>query len=210
MSGFFIRNTIKWTGNAGFFLDDKPSFYVDPYKLAFPTIGDAILLTHDHPLHCDPNEVKWLRKGSTIIVCPETCASKFIGDIRIAKPGDVLNIKGANIKVMPAYTPSGKHEKQAGGVGYIITMSDGLRVYHTGDTSLIPEMAEGIADVVLVPIGGEGNMDAAQAAEVIKVIKPKMAVPMHYEPNKEGKAEAERFKALCGSSATVEILKVTK
>ncbi len=157
MSGFFIRNTIKWTGTAGFFLDDKPSFYVDPYKLAFPTIGDAILLTHDHPLHCDPNEVKWLRKGSTIIVCPETCASKFIGDIRIAKPGDVLNIKGANIKVMPAYTPSGKHEKQAGGVGYIITMSDGLRVYHTGDTSLIPEMAEGIADVVLVPIGGEAT-----------------------------------------------------
>jgi L-ascorbate metabolism protein UlaG (beta-lactamase superfamily) len=200
---------IKWLGHAGFLINEKAGIYIDPYKLGFPDIGDMVLVTHEHDRHCDPSEIKWLRKGSTVIVVPTQCAGKFQGDIRIVKAGDVITVKGINIEVMPAYTISNpRHAKESGGLGYIITMSDGLRVYHTGDTGLIPEMKEGIADVVLLPIGGENTMDAAQAAAAVDLMKPKVAVPMHWVPGKEGQAEAERFRSLCETE--VEFLKLIR
>lgn len=208
MGNKYLSSNVKWLGMAGFFLDDKPSVYIDPYQMAFPSIGDMVLVTHDHPEHCDPNEIKWLRKGSTVIVCPESCAGKFIGDIRVVKPGDIINVKGAKIEVMPAFTTNSRHPAEAGGVGYIITMSDGTRVYHLGDTGLTPAMKEGIADVLLVPISGANTMNAEQAAEVVNLIKPRVAVPMHWPANKEGKTEAEKFVSLCQVNS--EIVKITR
>jgi L-ascorbate metabolism protein UlaG (beta-lactamase superfamily) len=204
MSNKSLTKNIKWLGYAGFLLNEKAGIYIDPYKLGFPDVGDMVLVTHEHEKHCDPNEIKWLRKGSTVIVVPAQCAGKFQGDIRTVKAGDVITVKGINIEVMPAYTPANpRHAKENGGVGYIVTMSDGLRVYHTGDTGLIPEMKEGIADVVLIPIGGDDTMDAAQAAAVLDVLKPKVAVPMHYALDKDGKAEAERFQSLCKTEVVI-------
>jgi len=200
---------IKWLGHAGFLLGEKPCIYIDPYKLAFPDIGDLILITHNHPRHCDPDEVKWLRKGSTIIVVPQSCASQFHGDIRVVSPGDVLQVKGVSIEILPAYSKiNPRHSKETGGVGYIITMPDYLRVYHTGDTSLIPEMIEGMADIVLIPIDKDSCMTVEQAAEAVNIMKPKIAIPMHWQPNKDGMAMAECFCSLCNSQ--VEILRISK
>jgi len=87
-------------------------------------------------------------------------------------------------------------------------MSDGTRVYHLGDTGLTPAMKEGIADVLLVPISGANTMNAEQAAEVVNLIKPRVAVPMHWPANKEGKTEAEKFVSLCQVNS--EIVKITR
>lgn len=204
MSNKNLLKNIKWLGHAGFLINEKAGIYIDPYNLGFPDVGDMVLVTHDHARHCVPEEIKWLRKGSTVIVVPEQCADKFQGDIRTVKAGDVITVKGVKIEVLPAYTTANpRHSKESGGLGYIITMSDGIRVYHTGDTSLIPEMKEGIADIVLIPIGGETSMDAAQAAAAVNKMKPKIAVPMHWLPGKEGQAEAERFCSLCETEAVI-------
>jgi L-ascorbate metabolism protein UlaG (beta-lactamase superfamily) len=206
MSNKHLLANIKWLGHAGFFISDKAGIYIDPYNLGFPDVGDMVLVTHEHARHCVPDEIKWLRKGSTVIVVPTQCADKFQGDIRTVKAGDMITVKGVKIEVQPAFTPSNpRHQKDSGGLGYIITMSDGIRVYHTGDTGLIPEMKEGIADVVLIPIGGETTMDAVQAAAAVNIMKPKIAVPMHWVSGKDGQAEAERFRSLCETE--VEILK---
>jgi L-ascorbate metabolism protein UlaG (beta-lactamase superfamily) len=203
MSNKSLLNKIKWLGHAGFLLEEREGIYIDPYDLGFPDIGDMVLVTHDHPRHCLPDEIKWLRKGSTVIVVPEKCANKFQGDIRIVKPGDSITVKGVKIEILPANTVNNPRHPINSGVGYIITLSDSTRVYHTGDTGMIPEMKEGIADVVLIPIGGETTMNAAQAAAVVNVIKPKIAVPMHWVPDKDGRAEAERFCSLCESEAAI-------
>src|SRR4030066_306522 len=122
----FLKN-IRWVGHAGFLLNEKAGIYIDPYNLAFPDIGDMVLVTHDHPRHCVPDEIKWLRKGSTVIVVPKNCADKFEGDIRVVKAGDEITVKGVKIEVMPAYTHENpRHPKESGGGGDIITMSDGL------------------------------------------------------------------------------------
>jgi len=56
------------------------------------------------------------------------------------------------------------------------------KIYHAGDTDLIPEM-EGIADadvdVALLPIGDTYTMDIEEASEAAIKMNPKVAIPMH-------------------------------
>jgi L-ascorbate metabolism protein UlaG (beta-lactamase superfamily) len=201
-----ILQTIRWLGHAGFMIKGKRVVYIDPFQLKFPDIGDLILITHDHHDHCSPDDVKWLRKGSTVIVCPPSCAGQFEGDIRSVTPGDSLSIKGLDIDVVPAYTPDKVfHPRESGGVGYLLTLADGLRIYHAGDSGLIPEMRDIKADVALLPVGGKYTMDAAEAAHAANRIQPFLAIPMHWGSLVGSREDAEHFRELC--EVKVRILK---
>ena len=62
--------------------------------------------------------------------------------------------------------------------------SDTMRIAHMGDlgcglTGEQKEMLSGL-DVILVPVGGYYTIDAAQAAELVEELAPKIVVPMHY------------------------------
>lgn len=201
---------IHWLGHASFLISGRRTIYIDPYQIQFAgEVGDMILITHDHHDHCSPDDVKWLRKGETVIVVPPSCVGQFKGDVRAVKPGDVLNIKGVTIEVVPAYNVNKAfHPKEAGGVGYIVTTVEGMRIYHAGDTDLIPEMAQVKADVALLPVGGKYTMDAAEAAEAANLIKPKLAIPMHWGTLVGSRQDADKFRQL--STVAVKILKAEK
>jgi L-ascorbate metabolism protein UlaG (beta-lactamase superfamily) len=66
-------------------------------------------------------------------------------------------------------------------VGFILKLEE-KKIYHAGDTDLIPEM-EGIhdadIDVALLPSGDTYTMDLEEAVEAALIIKPKIAIPMH-------------------------------
>ncbi len=74
-------------------------------------------------------------------------------------------------------------------LGFIVSLPNGLKVYHMGDTSifsdikLIGELYQ--PDIVLLPIGmlrGEvAEMDAHEAAIAASWLNPKMVIPMHYD-----------------------------
>lgn len=198
---------VHWLGHAGFWITGRRVIFIDPYQVKFPPdVGDVILITNSHPDHCSPDDVKWLRKGETVIVVPQSCSDKFKGDIRVVKPGDVLKIKGITIEVVPAY--SMKKPPQPGeveGVGYVITTVEGMRIYHAGDTGLIPEMENVRADIALLPVGGGDAMDAVEAAQAANKIKPGVAVPMHWGTVVGTRQDAEKFRDLC--EVQVEILK---
>jgi L-ascorbate metabolism protein UlaG (beta-lactamase superfamily) len=53
-----------------------------------------------------------------------------------------------------------------------------------GDLRQTPSQSEieslGTVNVVLVPVGGGGGLNAAKAAEVISLIEPNLVIPMHY------------------------------
>jgi len=68
-----------------------------------------------------------------------------------------------------------------------ISRSKGYKIYNLGDLSnkLNFDQLEliGRVDIALAPIGGRYTMDAATAVEVVKQLKPKIAIPMHYWNN---------------------------
>ena len=66
----------------------------------------------------------------------------------------------------------------------MITIRGGPTIYHTGDTDLFSDMALlsrfHSIDVMLVCIGDHFTMGPARAAEAVKLVAPRTAVPMHY------------------------------
>lgn len=146
--------------------------------------ADLIFITHHHKDHCKKVTVDRLRKKDTIVIAPPVC-KKELGKIEAeVRPGDTRTIKGITFSVTQAYnTKDGnstkKQHKKDDGVGYILTLGNTV-LYHAGDTDLIPEMQDyPKIDVALVPIGGTFTMDIQEAVEAVKVIKPKIVIPMH-------------------------------
>ena len=170
---------ITWLGHAGFMLEGVERVYIDPYqiKTGLPP-ADIVLVTHSHFDHFSQNDIKRILGDSTVIVAPSDC--KMSGNVRNVKPGDTIEIGGVKIEAVPAYNIGKRfHPKESGWVGYVVEM-DGVRVYHAGDTDLIPEMKSINADVALLPIGGTYTMNVSEAIEAAKTIKPKLAIPMHF------------------------------
>jgi L-ascorbate metabolism protein UlaG (beta-lactamase superfamily) len=71
-------------------------------------------------------------------------------------------------------------------VGYVIR-ADGWSVYFAGDTDLFDGMSEcGPVDLALLPIWGwgmsvgEGHLDPPRAARALELIRPRIAVPIHW------------------------------
>ena len=196
---------ITWLGHDSFRIKAPEAvIYVDPWKLHDAEPADLILITHEHHDHFSAEDVKRLLKPDTTIVTVSAVAKQLKGDVQTVKPGDSLTVKGIKIETVPAYNPAKQfHPKAAGHVGFIIT-AGGRRIYHAGDTDVIPEMANIQTDVALLPVGGKYTMTASEAAEAANLIKPKVAVPMHWGGIIGTHADAEAFKK--GSKVPVEIL----
>ncbi len=190
---------ITWLGHASFKISAPEGvIYIDPWRLEDPEPADLILITHEHHDHFSADDLEKTRDVDTALVTTGAVAAQLRGDVKTVRVGDSVEVKGIVVEVVPAYN-LGKHfhPKSAGGVGFILT-AGGRRIYHAGDTDAIPEMADIQAEVVLLPVGGKYTMDASEAARVANMIKPKMAVPMHWGAGVVGtRADAERFCSLC-------------
>jgi len=204
---------ISWLGHAAFLLKYAGKLiYIDPYKIRSKGSADMVLVTHEHFDHLSPDDLKKIVKHDTDIIAPESCGSQLkglgVGIIKLVKPGDKVRVREIDIETIPAYNLTKfrapgipYHPKEAGGVGYILTL-DGVRVYHAGDTDFIPEMKELEVDIALVPVSGTYVMTAEEAVEAVNTFKPKVAIPMHYGSIVGSRKDAERFKEL----AEVEVV----
>ncbi len=185
---------------------------IDPYEVSsVPEKSDLVLVTHDHFDHCDDRSVRAVAKPDAVILAPQSAANKLRGNIKVVKAGDVVQEKGVSVTVVPAYNVRSDrqrfHPKTYGGVGYLITLA-GKVIYHAGDTDLIPEMETlGQVDIALLPVSGTYVMDAEEAAEAVKRIRPTHTIPMHFGSIVGSKADAERFAQLVAGLTTVHILK---
>ncbi|MCP4541860.1 MAG: MBL fold metallo-hydrolase [Chloroflexi bacterium] len=198
-----LFDNLHWLGHASFRLDGPPTIYFDPWKLKDGSPqADIILITHEHGDHCSPEDVKKISGPETVIVTIAQAAKELQGDVRVLQPRKELTVGAVKIETVPAYninkfrSPDNPfHPKEAGHVGYIVTVS-GERVYFAGDTDHIPDMAGFNCDVALLPVGGTYTMDAEEAAQAASDIRPKVAVPMHWGAGVVGeRTDAERFRS---------------
>lgn len=196
---------ITWLGHDSFRISNDKVIYIDPYQIKGGPPADLILVTHDHYDHLSVDDIKKLRKEDTVVVTTPAAARKLAGPVRTVKPGDKLSVRGIDVEVVPAYNTNKKfHPKEAGGVGFIVIV-DGERIYHAGDTDVIPEMKGLKVDTALLPVSGTYVMTAEEAAKAAEMIQPKQAIPMHYGTIVGSEADAQRFQKL--SPVPVRILK---
>ena len=203
---------VKWLGHAGLLIKNSQNIYIDPYNLSSNVESekaDIIFLTHSHYDHCSIVDMQKIVKPGTRIICPADCQSKitrFSEDIKITviNPRDSLKIGQIDISILPAHNNDKPfHDKEEGWVGYLIKFENVL-IYHAGDTDLIPEMQKltGYKQknnqfIAFLPVGGRFTMTAEEAAKAAKLIKPSIAIPIHYGTIIGSKEDAYEFQELC-------------
>jgi len=171
-------------------------------------MAGLILVSHCHFDHLSPEDVKKVSGPDTVILAPADCLGDLPAGARAIKPGDRVELGAIIVEAVPSYnTNKAFHPRTNGWVGFVITV-EGRRIYYPGDTDVIPEM-EGIkADIVVIPVGGTYTMTAAEAADAVNLMKPVVAVPIHWGDIVGTRADAEKFKEY--SSVAVEIKPITE
>ena len=163
------------------------TIYFDPFKINKEYMdADIIFVTHSHYDHYSEEDIKKIKKEDTQIVAPTDLLDNLLSigftkeNIILVNPNEKYNVKDITFKTIPAYnTNKNFHPKSNNWVGYLVTI-DGITYYIAGDTDITEENKEVKCDVAFVPIGGTYTMDYKEAAELINIIKPKIAVPTHY------------------------------
>ena len=95
-------------------------------------------------------------------------------------PFDEKNIDNIVIKTIPAYNINKEfHPRTNNWLGYVVTINN-VTYYIAGDTDKTKEAESVKCDIALIPIGGHFTMNTDEAAELIKIISPKIVIPTHY------------------------------
>ncbi len=189
--------TIRFLAHASFQIKtEDQNIYIDPstkgtgLKKDHFQPADLILVTHGHDDHCDKDLLKKIRKLGSPIIAPENLKKELKGMVVWdLSPGQFMKMATSDgtIWATEAYnvtrfrSPGKPFHPKGFGVGYIVKIQD-KKIYHAGDTDLIPEMdklADAEVDVALLPSGDTYTMDVNEAAEAALKIKPKIVIPMH-------------------------------
>lgn len=197
---------IHWIGHASFRIEDGIVIYIDPWQVKNPVPADLVLISHGHRDHLSPEDLAAIAKPDTVYVCAAPYADQIEGDVLPISPGETVEACGVTVKAVVSYnTNKPNHPASAGNVGFIVEVG-GRRIYHAGDTDLIPEMSEIACDVALLPMGGKYTMDAPEAAKAVQRIKPAVVIPMHWGRIVGTPEDVERFKELVPGDVEVVVL----
>ena len=155
-------------------------------------LADLVLISHLHRDHLDLPSLR--RVPSTTPVVAPRGASRWVDragteQVEEMGVGETLTIGEVELTAVRA-RHDGYRDRHRGTpiepLGYLIRRG-GLTVYFAGDTDLFPEMSElGQVDVALLPVWGggpsvgEGHLDPERAVRALELIRPRLAVPIHW------------------------------
>lgn len=161
---------VKWFGHSSFLLTLKTGYriLIDPYGkflgYRMPSLpADVVVVTHDHRDH---NHVQVVQGEYILVNEPrryELDQSTIYG---ISTFHDLVG------------------GKKRGKNNVFVLEMEGLRLCHLGDLGHLPtaeQLAQiGDIDILFVPVGGTRTLDGTYGAETVRLIKPAIAIPMHY------------------------------
>lgn len=160
---------ISWLGHSCFRLRGRDvTVVVDPcapstgYTLPRVT-AEIVAVTHDHPGH---NHVAGVG-----------------GTPRVVHGAGEYEIADVFITGIQTHHDSVNGQERGANTAYLIEL-DELSICHLGDVGhvLSPEQVEALqeADILFVPVGGTSTVNATTAADIVRLIDPKVVIPMHY------------------------------
>lgn len=151
---------------------------------------NGILVSHSHFDHLDVPSLSRLPR-SLPVVCPmgigRLVRRRGFEQVLEVVPGDTVEVGGRAVRATHAEHQTNRRPfaGRSAALGYVVEGSKS--VYFAGDTELFDGMAElGPVDVALLPVSGwgprmpAGHLDPRSAAEALLLLRPKVAVPVHW------------------------------
>jgi len=193
-AGYIIRASGK-TVVIDPYLSDSVGRVAPDFKRAYPVPlkpselkADVFIVTHDHLDHLDPDTIKAYRhRDRTVFIAPRLAAKKLLSigvpasGIWRLDSGETLGFAGVSITGIYAVPTSADVVDTT---GYFIEFANGRSVYHTSDTAFSDVLVAAApkAEVLLACINGKwGNLNVFQAVKLAAAMKPKYAIPNHYD-----------------------------
>ena len=191
---------------------EKNIIYIDPFKIdGKEKDADVIVITHSHYDHFSKEDILKVKNENTKILVTTDLFEKTIElgfkekDIVIVMPNNSYEILGLIVNTIPAYNINKKfHPKENNWVGYLLIVDD-KKIYIAGDTDITEENKKVECDIALIPVGGTYTTTYEEAAELINIIKPKLAIPTHYGDIVGDKEDGNKFKDKVEKGIKVDI-----
>ncbi|MFO8109336.1 MAG: MBL fold metallo-hydrolase [Thermoplasmata archaeon] len=162
---------IRWHGHSCFEVENDHVIITDPHDgksigIKTPNVeGEIILVSHDH---FDHNATRIVKKSNSEV---------------INEPG-TYSFGGLKIQGLKTFHDEKEGEKRGENIIFKFTM-DGTAFCHLGDLGHLPaeeviDQIKGV-DFLFIPVGGTFTIGPEKAAELVELIKPSIAIPMHYK-----------------------------
>ncbi len=196
---------VRWLGHSTVLLEvDGVRLLTDPVlrsrvlhlRRAAPLVAedlvelDAVLISHLHYDHLDLPSLQRLERGIPVVVpkgAGSLVRSRGFRSVDELEAGEFKQVGGAVVRAVRAEHGSSRVlGAKSDALGYVVEGS--RRTYFPGDTDLFPEMASlapGL-DLALMPIWGwgpslgPGHLDPRRAGEALALLRPRIAVPIHW------------------------------
>jgi len=174
---------LQWLGHSCFLITSQEGTRIitDPFDvksyagaLNYKSLSsvEADIITISHMTHPDHNHFEDISGHHPIV----------------SKAGE-FDIKGVRIDGINSFHDDAQGSERGPNVIFILEIDD-VRICHLGDLGHVLTEGNvrgmGKVDVLLVPVGGTYTIDSAQADMVVDMVKPAIAIPMHYKTDKCG------------------------
>jgi L-ascorbate metabolism protein UlaG (beta-lactamase superfamily) len=188
---------ITYLGHSAVLLSDGThEVAIDPFLTGNPLAAAKpeeinpkfIVLSHGHGDHLG-DTINIAKNNDAMVIATyelaNYCNSKGVRKVHQMNTGGSFTFPFGKVTLTVAFhsssTPDGQYMGDPNGL--IIEMG-GMTLYHAGDTALFSDMKligqTRTIDVMMVPAGDNFTMGVDEAAKAVDLVRPKMAIPIHY------------------------------
>jgi L-ascorbate metabolism protein UlaG (beta-lactamase superfamily) len=195
---------MTWLGHSTFRIEspEGKTFLIDPWITQNPRCPDSekhqskvdvLLCTHGHGDHIGDSVAICRELQPTVVGIYELASwlgSKGAKNISPMNKGGTQEVAGVKVTMVHAVHSCGIQEEDGSFVyggeacGYVLEFSNGLKLYHAGDTAVFGDMQIihdlYRPDIALLPMGDHFTMGIREAEYACRLLKPRVVIPMHF------------------------------